>query len=82
MSVESRKYKCVVCGRSFPRGQGVIITIEDLTLEFHSNKCFSKFARELLKKLPSESVKGYAKRLVEEYREIILQKSKLKSKKI
>jgi len=71
-----------VCGRVFPRGQGTIIVINDLTLEFHSNRCFAKFARELLKRMPQSDVKGYAKRLVEEYSEILSQKAKLKSKKI
>jgi len=82
VSVQSRKYKCIVCGRIFPRGQGVIITIGDLVLEFHSNRCFSKFTRELLKRLPPDSVKGYAKRLLEEYEETLSQRAKLRSKKI
>jgi len=82
VSVEKSKHKCVVCGRVFPSGQGIIINIEDLTLEFHSNRCFSKFTRELLRKIPPHEIKGYAKRLLEEYSELLLQRVKLKSKKI
>ncbi|MCC6010841.1 MAG: hypothetical protein LM556_00370 [Desulfurococcaceae archaeon] len=82
MSAEKEQYKCAVCGRVFPRGQGIIIAIEDLVLEFHSNRCFAKFARELLKRMPQGDVKGYAKRLLEEYEEILSQRAKLRSKRI
>jgi len=82
VSAGRERHKCVVCGRVFPRGHGVVIGIEDLVLEFHSNRCFAKFARELLKRMPQGDVKGYARRLLEEYEEILSQKAKLKSKRI
>ncbi len=81
MSVES-KHKCLTCGRVFPEGQGIVIKIAGETLEFHSSKCFAKFARELLSRLPQDEIKGYIKKIREEYEEVLEQKRKLKSKKI
>ncbi|MEM1618537.1 MAG: hypothetical protein QW721_01340 [Desulfurococcaceae archaeon] len=81
MSV-NRKRVCLVCGRVFPEGQGVVIRFNNEILEFHSNKCFAKFARALLERLPSNEVKGYIKRLKDEFEETINQRSKLKIKKL
>lgn len=76
------KYKCVVCGRPFPAGQGVVLNIAGVPLAFHSNKCFAKFCRALLEKLPGEEVKGYVKRVADEFEESLEQKAKARSKKI
>ncbi len=43
-----RYYECIVCGKKFPEGQGIVIVKSGLTLYFHSNKCASKFLRRLL----------------------------------
>lgn len=85
MSVESSKaqrHKCLVCGRVFPEGQGIILHLGDEILEFHSAKCFSKFAKALLERIPLDGIKGYIKKTREEYEDLLLEKSKLKSKKI
>lgn len=81
MSAES-KHKCLVCGRVFPDGQGVILRLGNELLEFHSTRCFSKFARRLLERVPADEVRGYIKKLREEYEELLAQRSKLKSKRI
>lgn len=54
-------YKCVVCGRAFPRGQGVVLKVRDVSLEFHSSKCASKFLRRLLESAPLEDIIKYVK---------------------
>lgn len=83
MSAEtSRKYRCIVCGRPFPRGQGIVLNFADEVLEFHSSRCFAKFARCLLERLPYDEIKGYVKKLREEYNELINERQKLKVKKI
>lgn len=76
------KYKCIVCGRPFPRGQGVVLNVAGITLAFHSNRCFAKFCRALLERLPGDEVRGYVKRVVEEFEESLEQKMRAKSKKI
>lgn len=77
-----KKHRCITCGRVFPEGQGVIIKVGDMQLEFHSSRCFSKFAKSLLEKIPPDEIKGYVKRAVEEYEELLEQKMKLRAKKI
>lgn len=40
---------CTVCGKPFPQGQGVVIVVDErLQLNFHSNRCASKFLRRLV----------------------------------
>lgn len=79
---ESSKHKCLVCGRVFPTGQGIIVKLGDFTLEFHSNKCFAKFAKALLERIPPDEAKTYVKRVKEDFEELLIQKSKLKAKRI
>lgn len=81
MNVEN-KHRCITCGRVFPAGQGIIIRLGDSVLEFHSSRCFSKFAKNLLERIPYDEIKGYIKKLREEYDEMNEQKRKLKAKKI
>lgn len=83
MSVESSgKYKCIVCGRVFPRGQGIILKLGDEVLEFHSSRCFSKFTKTLLERIPFDEIKGYVKKVREECEELVSEKQKLRVKKI
>ena len=77
-----RKYKCIICGRVFPEGQGIVIKYGDLELYFHSNRCASKFLCQLLERIPPDEIKGYIKRLVEENLEQLERVAKVKSKKI
>lgn len=82
MNAQSNKHKCIVCGRVFPEGQGIILDIGDEVLEFHSAKCFSKFTKRLFEKIPIDEIKGYVKRVREEYEEYLSQRNKIKAKKI
>jgi large subunit ribosomal protein L24e len=66
-----RERTCVVCGKKFPEGQGIIIQKEGIILEFHSSKCASKFFRRLIEEAPDIScIKNTIKQLIEEYRTI------------
>jgi len=42
-----RNRRCLVCGRVFPEGQGIVIAREGLVLEFHSSRCAARFMRKL-----------------------------------
>lgn len=81
MSVR-RKHVCITCGRPFPEGQGIILNIGGEILEFHSSKCFAKFAKELFERMPPEEIRGYVRKVREEFQELLEQKKKLKAKKI
>ncbi len=78
----SARHKCVVCGRPFPEGQGIVIRYGDLELEFHSSRCASKFFRSLLERVEPRILQPYIKRLVEEYAELLEARAKKKAKSI
>jgi ribosomal protein L24E len=81
VSVE-RKHYCVTCGRPFPSGQGIIIKIGNEVLEFHSSRCFAKFAKSLIERIPHDEIKGYVRKVREEYEELLEQKRKTRAKRI
>ncbi|WP_440060138.1 hypothetical protein ACSU1N_03035 [Thermogladius sp. 4427co] len=72
----------MVCGRVFPDGQGLVIKYGGVTLEFHSNKCASKFFRSLLERVDPDVLTPYIKRVVEEYKELYEAKAKKSIKSI
>lgn len=79
----SRKYVCLVCGRKFPEGQGIIIKYDNnLTLSFHSSRCAVKFLKLLIERAPKEELRGYVKRIHDELLERQEMIKRAKSKKI
>lgn len=76
------KNKCIVCGRVFPEGQGVVLRSGEITLLFHSNRCASKFLKILLEKLPPDEAKPYLTKIVDELDEVLKAKAKARAKKI
>jgi large subunit ribosomal protein L24e len=71
VSEDLRERICVVCGKKFPDGQGIVIHKDDIILEFHSSKCASKFFKRLLEEAPDIScIKNTIKQLLEEYKTI------------
>jgi hypothetical protein len=49
--------KCIVCGRPFYEGQGVVLVIAGRRLEFHSKKCALRFLTSLLERMDTEALK-------------------------
>ncbi len=77
-----QRYKCIMCGRIFPEGQGIVITYGKTILSFHSNRCASKFFRLLLERVPPEELERYIKRLIEEQEDRLRSLEEIKKKKI
>lgn len=42
---------CIMCGRPFPEGQGVVLSRGGLILEFHSGRCAYKFFKLMFDRL-------------------------------
>ncbi|RLG81618.1 MAG: hypothetical protein DRO13_00720 [Thermoprotei archaeon] len=76
------KYRCIVCGRVFPQGQGIIIKYQDMLLSFHSSKCASKFLRILLETTPYSDLGKHIKRIHEDLVEQLKMLDKKRAKKI
>lgn len=78
----NKNYKCIICGRKFPEGQGIVIKYGSLELRFHSNRCASKFLRQLLERVPPEELEKYLRRIIEENLEKLEALEKVHAKKI
>ena len=51
-----RLYECVVCGRKFPEGQGIVIVKAGRALHFHSKACAAKFFKLLLERVDDKCI--------------------------
>jgi len=76
------KYKCLICGRVFPEGQGFVIKYGDVNITLHSSRCAAKFLKRLLENAPREDLGKHVKKLCDELVEELEKKEKLKAKKI
>ncbi len=74
-------YECIVCGRKFPKGQGIVLRKAGFELAFHSNRCASKFLRLFLERLEDSCAKPALQEVIDELRKALEQK-KEKTKKV
>lgn len=79
--MRARRYTCVVCGRVFPDGQGIVIRTGDVDIAFHSSRCAAKFLRMLIDK-GSKEVVSASLRLARELETLLTEKREKSSKKI
>jgi len=75
-------HTCIVCGRPFHEGQGIVIRRGDLVLEFHSARCASKFLRLLVERSDASCVEGPIKQISKELREAAEKRREGRSKVI
>ncbi|MCE4624200.1 MAG: hypothetical protein F7B11_05590 [Caldisphaeraceae archaeon] len=60
------EYTCVVCGKKFYPGQGIVLQRGSLRLFFHSSKCASKFFKMLLDRVDSSCIDNAALTLIKD----------------
>ena len=65
-----KRYKCIVCGRVFPEGQGIVIKTRDLVLAFHKKSCFVKFFKYYIEISDPQCFDKYAKKIIEEFEKL------------
>jgi hypothetical protein len=70
-AVPRRLYECVVCGRRFPHGQGIIMHKSGITLYFHSKACAAKFFKLFIERLDDSCTKGVLREILEELNEAL-----------
>lgn len=79
----TEKYTCTVCGRKFPRGQGVIIEVGKTVLTFHSTRCTTKFFKLLVERIEDpKPLENTIKQLIREIEEQRKKLEELRKKKI
>uniref|UniRef100_A0A7J3ZML6 TRASH domain-containing protein n=1 Tax=Fervidicoccus fontis TaxID=683846 RepID=A0A7J3ZML6_9CREN len=68
MRIAALRRRCVVCGKTFPEGQGIVIEHSRLVLEFHSKRCLARFFRRLFQDAPDIScIEKTIKDILEEF---------------
>ncbi len=73
--------KCMYCGRTFFKGQGVVVQIADEKFYFHSKKCALEFMKRLMERIPAEVSLPAAKSLQRELQEAIKKREEESKKK-
>jgi large subunit ribosomal protein L24e len=79
-SMRRKEYTCVVCGRKFPEGQGIVIRRAGIELAFHSKACFTRFFRLFAERVDEKEFKRVSRELIKEFEE--LRKAKIRQKVI
>ena len=75
-----KRYTCIVCGRVFPEGQGIIIRRAGVELTFHSKSCLAKFFKLFVERLEEREFRKAAIDVVKEFEE--LRKTRIPVKRI
>lgn len=70
-AVPRRMYECVVCGRKFPHGQGIVIHKSGVTLYFHSKACAAIFFKLFIERVDESCTKGVLREILEELNEAL-----------
>ncbi|BEP16962.1 hypothetical protein PYJP_03140 [Pyrofollis japonicus] len=73
-----KRYQCIVCGRYFPEGQGIVIKRAGIELAFHSKNCLAKFFRVFIEHLDEAEFKKAARETIKEFEEILKRKQTAK----
>lgn len=80
MPLMTEKLECIVCGRKFPRGQGIILVVAGKEYAFHSKRCAIKFLRRVLEEIDegvlAKAFSNVARELAEELEELRERKAK------
>lgn len=76
------KYTCLVCGRTFYEGQGVVIRRGGLELAFHSSRCAAKFLRLLVERSEQGCLEDSARRVARELEEALKRRQEERRKVI
>lgn len=77
---KAKRYRCIVCGRYFPEGQGIVLRRAGIELTFHSKTCMARFFRLFIERLDESDFKRAARETMREFEELL--KARQVAKKI
>jgi len=66
-----RYYECIVCGRRFPHGQGIIMDVAGKILYFHSRRCAYRFMRLVMERADEKCIRGPIDEVLREFNRIL-----------
>ncbi len=73
---------CIVCGRVFPRGQGIILTVGGQEYTFHSKACAIKFIKRVIEEMEPGVVRSVFDRVKKEFEEELEERREKTAKRI
>ncbi|MCD6324162.1 MAG: hypothetical protein J7L55_03545 [Desulfurococcales archaeon] len=76
------RYECVVCGRKFPKGQGVTLVVGGKEFHFHSKSCAIKFIKRVIEEIDQGELLRAFERVEKEFREELELRAEKTAKKI
>ncbi|MDP8002850.1 MAG: hypothetical protein ACP5I6_01015 [Caldisphaera sp.] len=76
-----QKYRCIVCGKEFTEGQGIVMQRGSIKLTFHSNKCASSFFKMLIERPEASCLESSIKDVIKDFEKKLEEKEK-KNKKV
>jgi ribosomal protein L24E len=77
-AMKSEKYVCLVCGRKFPKGQGIVVERAGITLSFHNKSCLAKFFKLIVERIDEKEYKRVVRQLIEEFNSLLEMRAKAK----
>jgi len=66
----TRQHTCIVCGRKFPEGQGIVLVRAGITIAFHSKSCLTKFFKLFVERVEEKEFKRLVRELTSEFEEM------------
>ena len=76
--MQRKQYTCIVCGRKFPEGQGIVIKRAGVELAFHSKTCLAKFFKLFVERVDEKEFKRAARDVIREFEELRFARMKRK----
>ncbi len=76
------KYVCIVCGKKFPKGQGVVLVVKGRKYPFHSKGCAVRFFRRLIEELDPNALSDAFERVRKSFEDELRAKEERNVKKI
>ncbi len=77
-----RRFECLVCGRKFYEGQGVVFTVNQKMYAFHSKSCALKFLRRVLEEIDDSILAKVFEDVKKEFESELREKLERRSKRI
>ena len=74
--------RCLVCGRFFHNGQGIVVSVRGGRLYFHSSRCAARFLRRLLEEHPEDCIVSAVRSLEEDYLKALKEAEERSKKRI
>ncbi len=76
------RFVCPVCGRKFPKGQGVTLSVGGKEFHFHSKSCAIKFIKRVIEEVDQRELLEAFEKVNKEFRDRLNRRVEQRAKKI